>query len=110
MKISRLYIGDVRKIVDVKKEADKPTVYKAKLVHKTIFLKSHDNSKKVKDILYGGTYRIGNEKANRKGKRYATDLNQYYLLKTILMSGYRRKNIGVIKLTKVMKNNEDIWR
>ena len=103
MKISKLYIGEIRKITDIKKVESNPAIYKSEKVRKTIFLKTFDNSKTAKDLIYGGRYRIGNFKANRVGSKYATDLNQYYLLRSILESGYTRKHISFLKLHKIMK-------
>lgn len=103
MRISKLYIGDIRQITDIKKVESEPTVYKSELVHKTILLKTFNNSKTVKDLIYGGRYRIGNFKADKVGSKYATDLNGYYLLRTILESGYKKEHIGFLKLAKIMK-------
>lgn len=105
MKISKLYIGYVRKIVDVAKIENEPTWYKSKVVHKTIFLKPHENSRKVKDIIYGGRYRIGNFKANRVRSKYAVDLDQYPIEHNLLTNGYTKKSVGKRKLLKIMKDN-----
>ena len=103
MKTSKLYIGDIRQITDIEKVESQPTMCKSKLVRKTILLKSFDNSNTVRDIIYGGRYKIGNYKANKVGSKYATDLNQDYLLRAILESGYTEKYISLFKLHKIMK-------
>jgi len=103
MKISKLYIGDIRKITNVEKVESGLTICKSESVHKTILLKTFDNSKTAKDLIYGGRYRIGNYKANKVGSKYAADLNQYYLIRAILDSGYKKKHISLLSLHKIMK-------
>ena len=132
MKISNLYIGEIRKITDIEKVdfcnetfdskilgrsvnviTNKASnvdfgsnICKSKLVHRTILLKSFDNSKVARDLIYGGKYKIGNLDIDKVGKTYATNLNQYYLLRTILGSGYTKKHISIFKLAKILKKKE----
>ncbi len=103
MKVTNLYIGEIRKITDIKKIESKPTVYKSKLIHKTILFKPSATSKTAKDLIYGGRYKIGNYKANRVGSKYAVNLNNYNISRLILQSGHKRKNISIIKLWKIIK-------
>lgn len=130
MKICNLYIGEIREITNIEKvEFDNKTfeskilgknvdvipnntskkidfgsyIYKSKLVHKTILLKTFSNSKTVRDLIYGGRYKIGNYKAEQVGSMYATNLNQYYILRALRESGYTKKHISILKLAKVMK-------
>lgn len=105
MNVSKLYIGDIRKITKVEKVESNPAVYKSELVRRTIFLKTHDGSKTVKDIIYGGRYRIGNYKANLVGKKYAVDLDRYPIEHNLRINDCSLRFIGKRKLLKIMKNN-----
>lgn len=133
MKISNLYIGEIRKITDIEKvdfcnetfeskilgrKVNVMTnkaknvdfgsnICQSKLVRRTLLLKSSDNSKVARDLIYGGKYKIGNFSVDKVGNTYAVNLNQYYLLRTLLESGYTKKHIGIFKLAKILKKRKN---
>jgi len=118
MKISNLYIGDIGVVTRIKnvplkgsfKQFNGVIIFEATITHKikrhTIFLKPNNKSNQVKDIIYGGKYKIKNPTDCKVGEEFVSNLDQLKLVSAIQETGYTKNGIAKRKLLKIVNESE----
>lgn len=95
MKVRNLYFGSIfikeKEIYASDEFGDTITTSIGILCRKSILYKLSDDSKKVKDIAYGGTYKIGID-GTEIGDNYASGLDSTVIMQLLAETGYTKKN------------------
>lgn len=114
MKVSNLYIGDIGVITKIKevpldgsfKNLFGAFIFETSITYRikrhTILLKTSDKNEEVKDIIYGGKYKIKKAGDCEIGEEFVPSLEQLKLLSAIQETGYTRNNITKRKLLKIV--------
>lgn len=115
MRISNLYLGDICAVTKINnvplngslKQFNGVIVFESTVTHEikrhTIIFKPNNDNNQVKDIIYGGIYKIKKSTDCKVGEEFATNLNQLKLVSAIQENGYTKSNITKHRLLKIVK-------
>ena len=118
MWISSLYIGDIGVVTKIKnvplidsfKQSNGDIVFETTITYKikrhTILFKPNNENNHVKDIIYGGTYKIKKPTDCEVGEEFASNLDQLKLVSAIQETGYTKTGITKQKLLKVVNEKK----
>lgn len=98
MKVRNIYIGTIF-LKEYENDLGDFVENKGSFCRKSILYKLGDNSNKVKDIIFGGTYKIGIGNV-KIGANYANRFDSNIVLQILKEEGYEKKHISKRKFLK----------
>ena len=107
MKIRNLYIGNIKVVTErtfFKYEGPFIEWYMVfSSLKRTTVLEKKEKANKVRDIIYGGSYRLNRRLGSEVGEEFAEIV--YPVTQDDKFSNYKKENISKIKVKKIFENN-----